>query len=129
MENVARTPLFDVWGTSPENVYAAGFDGTIIHFDGANWEKVDSGLTPGWLSALRSVWGRSATDVLAVGGYNLHGDQDGANGGVALSFDGQTWKKVSSATTFNVVDVFGNTKGDVFAVGDGGVAMRHVVRR
>ena len=129
MENVARTPLFDVWGMSPSNVYAVGFDGTIIHYDGVRWKKVDSGLTPGWLSAIRSVWGRSATDVLAVGAYNLWGGESGANNGVALAFDGRGWKKVPSVTTLNGVDVFGNSKGAVFAVGDRGIVLRHDVRR
>lgn len=31
--------LFAVWGTSGSNVYAAGADGTLIHFDGAAWSE------------------------------------------------------------------------------------------
>jgi hypothetical protein len=129
MKNTTGTVLFDVWGTSPSYVYAVGFDGVIIHYDGIEWKEVDSGLSSGWMTAVRSVWGRSATNVLAVGGYNLWGDERGANGGVELAFDGRAWKKVPSATTLNGVDVFGNSKGAIFAVGDRGVVLRHEVGR
>jgi hypothetical protein len=32
--------LMGIWGTGAKNIYAVGLGGTIIHFDGASWSKV-----------------------------------------------------------------------------------------
>ncbi len=37
--------LFDVWALAPDDVYAVGEDGTILHYDGANWIAETSGTT------------------------------------------------------------------------------------
>ncbi len=36
--------LYDIWGTAPDNIYAVGIQGTVIHWDGAQWEALDIGL-------------------------------------------------------------------------------------
>jgi hypothetical protein len=59
----ARRDLFDVWGTSSTNVFAAGSDGTMLHYDGATWSSVPTPTT----SQLRSVKASDARDVFAVG--------------------------------------------------------------
>lgn len=124
MPNPAGMPLFDVWGTSARDVYAVGFDGIIIHYDGNQWVMVDSGQVTGHLSALRGVWGASTSDVLAVGGYNLWGDEAGAHDCVITRSDGGTWTVQASPTTLNLADVFG-LDGVVYAVGDQGVILRY----
>jgi hypothetical protein len=32
-----------LWGTSSENLYAVGNNGTIAHYDGENWQKIETG--------------------------------------------------------------------------------------
>ena len=32
-----------LWGTNSNNLYAVGYNGTIVHFNGSNWEKIESG--------------------------------------------------------------------------------------
>jgi hypothetical protein len=32
-----------LWGTSSENLYAVGDNGTIAHYDGENWQKIETG--------------------------------------------------------------------------------------
>ncbi|OGU55965.1 MAG: hypothetical protein A2V66_12605 [Ignavibacteria bacterium RBG_13_36_8] len=33
-----RSELFDVWGPNPNDIWACGFGGIIIHYDGQSWE-------------------------------------------------------------------------------------------
>ncbi len=72
--------LYDVWGSSDDDVYAvggqtSGVGGKVLHYDGTSWSVVLSTY-----SRLRGVWGSSATDVFVVG-----------EGGEAWHYDGSTW--------------------------------------
>lgn len=40
-ENDGYTP--NVWGTAINNLYFAGLTGTIVHYNGAEWKKIESG--------------------------------------------------------------------------------------
>jgi hypothetical protein len=62
-----------VWGSSGTDVYAAGQDG-ILHYDGANWTRVQ-----GVAASLFDIWGSSAANVFAVGedGTIIHGTPGG----------------------------------------------------
>jgi len=78
--------LYDIWGTSPQNVYAVGqktIDGTgegqmgiILHYDGMEWriEYLEENTLPQWCY-LSGIWGLDEKDVFAVGtgGTVLHG--------------------------------------------------------
>jgi hypothetical protein len=77
--------LTDVWGFNQDDIYVVGFNGTILHYDGSQWTKMESGTT----ADLTGVWGYVLvdeqdqpirTDVFAVGSQ-----------GTILRFDGQTW--------------------------------------
>jgi hypothetical protein len=35
----------ELWGTSPVNVYAVGYGGTIVHYNGSSWQRIESGTT------------------------------------------------------------------------------------
>jgi hypothetical protein len=74
--------LFKVWGASADRAFIVGDSGLALHWDGASWDKVDTGV-PG--VPLFTVTGRSATDVWATGGF-------GAS--VVLHWDGATWTSV-----------------------------------
>ncbi len=90
------TNMMDVWGESSENVYAVGFNGTIMHYDGTAWTKMESGTT----ADLEGVWGYTIRDdtgaltredVFAVG-----------SGGTILRYNGINW---SPALVVNDPDV------------------------
>jgi hypothetical protein len=51
-----------VWGTSPSDVYALGWGGTILHYDGANWTR-QSVPAEGTQGILLGIWGRSPSDI------------------------------------------------------------------
>jgi hypothetical protein len=78
--------VVDVWGTGPDDIYAVGFNGNIIHFDGAEWTPMESGTEEN----LEGVWGYvlkdelgavTRTDVFAVG-----------HNGTILRYDGVSWQ-------------------------------------
>ena len=37
--------VLSVWGSSPSNFYTGGYNGEILHFNGTNWKKLNSGTT------------------------------------------------------------------------------------
>ena len=65
--------LRGVWCYSASDVFAVGWDGTILHYDGSSWNLMNSGTD----SILEGVWGSSSSDVFAVG-----------NGGTILHYAG-----------------------------------------
>jgi hypothetical protein len=67
--------LLGIWGASESEIYAVGSEGTVIFYDGQNWNK-QATPTSAFLTA---VWGTAANDVWAVGfdGTVIHYDGTG----------------------------------------------------
>ncbi len=76
LDSGVSVTLNDVWGSAPDDVFAVGGNGTILHFDGNTWTPMASGTT----ESLSAVYGYGASDVYAVGA-NL----------TLLHYDGTTW--------------------------------------
>lgn len=111
--------VFGVWGADSDNIWAVGGDlenqeggGFIWRYDGDQWSAVDASAAIGdKLPLLYKVWGRSASDVYAVG-----------RTGLILHFDGNTWKQVATDTARTLFTVHGD-ETDVIAVGGLGDAV------
>src|SRR5262249_6644535 len=80
-----------LWGSSPGDVYAAGYDGEVFHTTdgGVTWHKRELGVP------LTAVWGRSASDVFLAG----------AGGALFHSADGNTWTRLPLPTTEDVAAI------------------------
>ncbi|MBN1343159.1 MAG: hypothetical protein JXQ73_10790 [Phycisphaerae bacterium] len=102
--------LFGVWASGPNDAFAVGAGGTIVHYSGIWWLPTSSGTT----QALRDVWGSGPEDVFAVG-----------DGGTVLHYDGTGWFAMESGTSQPLKGVWGNGPDDVFVVGDGGTILRY----
>ncbi len=89
-----------VWGSGPNDVWAVGWYGTIVHWDGTKWTRFESGTQ--W--PLFGIWGTGPNDVWAVGRF-----------GTVLHWDGTSWSPQQSNTTLELVGVWGNGQGDVWA--------------
>lgn len=100
--------LWDVWGSSASDVFAVGDAGTIVHWDGTDWETMTSGLEC-TCESLYGVWGSGPTDVWAVG-----------DGGVIAHYDGVEWTPGDTMDVAWLGGVWGSGPNDVFAVGDSG---------
>lgn len=79
----------DLWGTGPNNVYAAGAGG-IIRFDGKKWNREAATLPAN--SIFQGLWGSGANDIYAIGHYGLI---QTAHGPLAHHFNGRRWVDVS----------------------------------
>ncbi len=111
---VAAQTVYGIWGATSADVWAvggtAGHAGFLWHFDGKAWS--DAGLPDsvtlndaGMLPSLFKVWGRSASDVYAVG-----------SDGLMLHFDGAAWSKIATDTKELLFTVAGS-KNQLVAVG------------
>ena len=103
--------LLAVWGSSGSDVFAAGSNTTLLHFNGTSWSVVFSGGTPP--IDLTGIWGTSGSDVFLVGEF-----------GVIVHYDGTTWTQLASPTANNLFGVWGSGGTQVIVVGDGGTVLR-----
>ena len=123
-----NSSLNAVWGSSPTDVFAVGYEatfgnisgwgwGAIIHYDGQKWSLVLSGLP----YDLPDVWGSSPTNAFAVGKswVNEH------YRGTILSYDGLGWSQQIIMEADGLNSVWGTSSSDVFAVGDNGTILHY----
>lgn len=101
--NIDDTPLYAVWGSSGSDVFAAGWMGTIVHYNGSIWSPMSSGVNV----SINDIWGSSGSDVYAVG-----------NTGVLLHYNGSSWSEVSNSATEDLLGIDGISGSDIYAVGD-----------
>ncbi len=148
MNSGTTQPLYGVWGTSSYNVYAVGYNGTILRYNGSVWSTVTSGI----YEDLLGIWGTSAKDIFVVGGYGtiLHFNGTAwstmssiatvesyfdawgtspnnvyvsGGGGIILHYDGSAWSTMSSPTTSSLRSIWGSSNNDIYAVGDSGTVV------
>lgn len=94
-ETPGTQTIFGVWGRAADDVTAVGGDlddfetgGVIWHFNGQDWTQVDvSSIDPQGIPVLFKVWGRSPSELYAVGA-----------GGAVLRYDGTSWTRLQSLT-------------------------------
>lgn len=124
MVNDANEDLNGIWGVSGSNVYAVGEGGTILHYDGISWSQMTSGTT----GDLRDIWGVSATNIFAVGGARVCSTGPTATcwvEGIILHYDGISWSKMNIGSTPYLMDVWGRSSTDVYAVGFNGAFLHY----
>ena len=70
-----------IWASSPNNVYFVGWKGSIVHYNGSNFTKMESGTT----CKLEDVWGIDGNHIWAVG------TESDNSRSVILFYNGKTW--------------------------------------
>jgi hypothetical protein len=118
-----QSRLRDVWGSSPENIWAVGFVylddwGTnIMHYNGEEWEEYDY-----FEADLRAIYGFSTNDVWAVGNNLLIPDRDA----LVAHYDGSTWKTVHVGIGVPILQsIWGSSSNNIFAVGIEGTILHY----
>ncbi len=75
-----------IWGSSPEDVYFVGNHGSIVHYDGSGFTRLESG-TP---FDLYDIWGLDADHIWIVG-FSMFSVPYGE---AMLTWNGSGWDKV-----------------------------------
>jgi hypothetical protein len=127
--------LFDVHGTSGQDVWAVGYhdlefflrtsaappslrmrgavrqvqevQGIILHYNGTDWTEFG---TPEQDLLFNGVWSAAPNDVFAVGQRGLRA--------AAYHFDGTAWTRMEVPPVGQLYDVWGTSGTDVYAVGN-----------
>ena len=107
-----------LWGSSANDVFAAGFFGALLRYTGNTWTEDASPTSEN----LWDMWGSSATDVFAVG-----------DAGTIVHWDGTDWETMDSGLvnagcgcgTASVWGLWGSGPNDVHAVADGGIILHY----
>jgi hypothetical protein len=134
-----------LFGTAPDNIWAVGSGGAILHYDGIGWNGVPSPTA----APLFGIHGSGPTDIWAVGGAGgttLHYDGNAwtvapnpsmqplravwsvaptsawavGAAGTVLRFEGSAWKDVTAPGGRALHGVWAASADDVFVAGDGG---------
>jgi hypothetical protein len=105
--------LSALWGSAPNDLWAVGPAGSIVHGDGHGFVPVASGTD----ATLGAVWGSGAGDVWAVGTT-----AQAPARGVTLHWDGTAWSSIDCCDlqpdgTSQLNAVWGSGAGDVWAAG------------
>jgi hypothetical protein len=91
-----------VWGSSKNDVWAVGSEGSIVHYDGKQLSMIESGTKV----RLLSVHGTAPDDVWFVGEM-----------GTTLHWDGESVTEVSHILDLQLLGVWANGPDDVWAIG------------
>ena len=94
-----------MFGTSENDVFGVGSGGSIVHFDGAVWQAMDSGTE----ETLVGVWASGPDDVYAVGDHET-----------VLYYDGSTWSELFGSGLVDYLGVTGFDGEQIVALRDDG---------
>ena len=103
MTSNTTTQLNSVWGSSSSAIWAVGLNGTLLFYDGTQWQ-VHASPSAAVGKALQHLYGTSAQNVFLVAGLSL------------LRFDGTSWTTYADLTTA----LGGYSITGIHALGDSG---------
>ncbi len=108
--------LIDISGLSSDNVFAVGWDGTVLHFNGLNWTAMDTSSIIDHTEhiSLQGIFGASQEDVFAVGDH-----------GTVIHYNGSTWSAMDSTTEKVLYHVWGDSRNNMIAVGEDGTTLKY----
>lgn len=101
VENPSRQPLWGLHGVAPNDIWAVGDEGTIVHYDGNTWTNVESPTD----SNLKDVYFVSANEGWAVGELTILHYRDG------------NWEKQEAPITNNINSISMISADEGWAVG------------
>lgn len=102
----SQADLVAAWGQG-DQLWAAGSGGTVLHFDGTDWNEEETGTK----ATLRAIFGFAPNDVWAAG-----------DEGTVLHFDGARWSKIEMGNyRGHLRAIWGAAPDDVWFGGERGM--------
>lgn len=122
MEVPSKLPLHGIWGLSLESLFAVGWMGCILHYDGTQWRSVRGGV-------IDQQTERFAACAENTPLFAIDGNQQGlawavGDNGTVLHFDGVSWQHETSNTTMNLRAVLCTNDNIVYAAGADGTVLQ-----
>ena len=105
-----------VWGNSSTDVFAAGTSSeagplVILHYDGSSWSEMTRHYVgKGYLRGIRST---SHGNVFFFGQFG--------SDGTIVHYDGTTWSPMRLGGDYDVRDIWGRSRNDLYAATDRGI--------
>lgn len=102
-----------IWGRDAHDVYAAGYNGKIIHYDGISWKEFESGVD----STINAIRGDQKGNIYTAGA-----------GGIVMRYDGNSWQRMTANANYYYHDLLVRSSTNIFAVGargNDGCVMRY----
>ena len=144
--------LWALAGDAPDNIFVAGDDGAVFHFDGQQWRAEDLGsklnvhslcisgdlvFSVGWMGRIcerrQGQWrplqgGQNDTDAINQALFEIDAAPDGklwavGDQGRITCYDGEQWLEQDSGSTANLRSVLALADGRVLAGGLGGTVL------
>ena len=122
MQVPVNLPLHGIWGVSADRLFAVGWMGCVLHFDGNEWHQIRGGVVDdenGRFGACAENTPLFALDGNAAGEAWAVGDD-----GMILHFDGSDWREEKSPTQVNLRAVGCTPGGKVYAAGAEGTVLQ-----
>lgn len=95
-----------VWGSSRNNIWSVGDWGSILHFNGMQWEPYSNAT----IHILRAIWGTGPNDIYVAG-----------DSGRILRWDGVALREFATGVTpWTMSAISGTGPTDIWFVGAGG---------
>lgn len=97
-------------GVGAGDLWVAGDQGVVVHWNGTAWSQVESTTT----ETINALYVAEAEGIIAVG-----------NDGVTLKYDATGWNALYNETNQNLYAVHGVSAANAWAGGNGGLAMQY----
>ncbi len=143
---ITDASLNNVIGFAPNDYYVVGEGGIILHYDGLWWQQIETGDPRPYFG----IWGDDAQSMLTIVGHQvvLKGSANALEeeyvpvtntwtgvwgkgvhrfvvgfGGKVMYHNGIKWKEQDTGTGAGLMDVWGFSEEDVWAVGEAGTLL------
>lgn len=124
MQVPTQLPLHGIWGLTEDNIFAVGWMGSLLHYDGVQWTSLRGGVIDKRTERFAAC--EENTPLFAIDGNSQGQAWVVGDDGIILHFDGQNWQREASATDINLRAVLCAPDNKVYAAGaEGTVLMRN----
>ena len=121
MEMPLQLPLHGIWGLSLDNIFAVGWMGSLLHYNGTQWTRLRGGVIDEHTKRFAAC--EENTPLFAIDGNSQGHAWAVGDDGVILHFDGESWQREQSNTEINLRAVLCAPDNKVYSAGAEGTVL------